>query len=216
MLYLANYIDITSYILKGGILTLEVYVATIIFSIPLGILGALIKVSSLKLLGKVVDIYTWLFRGTPLLLQLFFTYFGLPIIGIKLSPFAAAALTFSLNYGAYFTEIFRSGIQSIDKGQYEAAKVLGMSYRQTMTKIILPQAFKRIIPPMCNEGITLIKDTALLAAIGLQDILRAAREIVTRDFTITPFIIAAIIYLIFTSVVVMAFKKLEKKYSVYE
>ena len=213
---MANYIDITSYILKGGLLTIEVYVATIIFSIPLGILGALIKVSSLKLLGKVVDIYTWLFRGTPLLLQLFFTYFGLPIIGIKLSPFAAAALTFSLNYGAYFTEIFRSGIQSIDKGQYEAAKVLGMSYRQTMTKIILPQAFKRIIPPMCNEGITLIKDTALLAAIGLQDILRAAREIVTRDFTITPFIIAAIIYLIFTSVVVMAFKKLEKKYSVYE
>ncbi|MBU3171507.1 amino acid ABC transporter permease [Clostridium estertheticum] len=213
---MANYIDITSYILKGGLLTIEVYVATIIFSIPLGILGALIKVSSLKLLNKAVDIYTWLFRGTPLLLQLFFTYFGLPIIGIKLSPFVAAALTFSLNYGAYFTEIFRSGIQSIDKGQYEAAKVLGMSYRQTMIKIILPQAFKRIIPPMCNEGITLIKDTALLAAIGLQDILRAAREIVTRDFTITPFIIAAIIYLIFTSVVVMAFKKLEKKYSVYE
>ncbi|MCB2355088.1 amino acid ABC transporter permease [Clostridium estertheticum] len=213
---MTNYIDITSYILKGGLLTIEVYVATIIFSIPLGILGALIKVSSLKILNKVVDIYTWLFRGTPLLLQLFFTYFGLPIIGIKLSPFVAAALTFSLNYGAYFTEIFRSGIQSIDKGQYEAAKVLGMSYRQTMTKIILPQAFKRIIPPMCNEGITLIKDTALLAAIGLQDILRAAREIVTRDFTITPFIIAAIIYLIFTSVVVMAFKKLEKKYSVYE
>ncbi|MBU3199556.1 amino acid ABC transporter permease [Clostridium estertheticum] len=213
---MANYIDITSYILKGGLLTIEVYVATIIFSIPLGILGALIKVSSLKILNKVVDIYTWLFRGTPLLLQLFFTYFGLPIIGIKLSPFVAATLTFSLNYGAYFTEIFRSGIQSIDKGQYEAAKVLGMSYRQTMSKIILPQAFKRIIPPMCNEGITLIKDTALLAAIGLQDILRAAREIVTRDFTITPFIIAAIIYLIFTSVVVMAFKKLEKKYSVYE
>ena len=213
---MANYIDITSYILKGGILTLEVYVATIIFSIPLGILGALIKVSSLKILSKAVDIYTWLFRGTPLLLQLFFTYFGLPIIGIRLSPFAAATLTFSLNYGAYFTEIFRSGIQSIDKGQYEAAKVLGMSYRQTMSKIILPQAFKRIIPPMCNEGITLIKDTALLAAIGLQDILRAAREIVTRDFTISPFIIAAIIYLIFTSVVVMAFKKLEKKYSVYE
>lgn len=213
---MANYIDITSYILQGSILTIEVYIATIIFSIPLGILGALIKVSSLKILNKAVDIYTWLFRGTPLLLQLFFTYFGLPIIGIKFSPFTAAALTFSLNYGAYFTEIFRSGIQSIDKGQYEAAKVLGMSYRQTMSKIILPQAFKRIIPPMCNEGITLIKDTALLAAIGLQDILRAAREIVTRDFTITPFIIAAIIYLIFTSVIVMAFKKLEKKYSVYE
>lgn len=211
-----NLIDTTAYILQGSIFTIELYIATIIFSIPLGILGALIKVSSLNLLSKIVDIYTWLFRGTPLLLQLFFAYFGLPIIGIRFSPFTAAVLTFSLNYGAYFTEIFRSGIQSIDKGQYEAAKVLGMSYRQTMAKIILPQAFKRIIPPTCNEGITLIKDTALVAAIGLQDILRAAREIVTRDFTITPFFIAAIIYLIFTSLIVMAFRKLEKKYSVYE
>ena len=213
---MANFIDSTAYILQGSIFTIELYIATIVFSIPLGIIGALIKVSSFKILNKIVDIYTWLFRGTPLLLQLFFTYFGLPIIGIRFSPFTAAVLTFSLNYGAYFTEIFRSGIQSIDKGQYEASKVLGMSYRQTMSKIILPQAFKRIIPPTCNEGITLIKDTALVAAIGLQDILRAAREIVTRDFTITPFFIAAIIYLLFTSLIVMAFRKLEKKYSVYE
>ncbi len=216
MLDLTNYIDITTYILKGSLFTIKLYFATIFFCIPLGIIGALIKVSSLKLLSKVVDIYTWFFRGTPLLLQLFFTYFGLPIIGIKFSPFTAAALTFSLNYGAYFTEIFRSGIQSIDKGQYEAAKVLGMNYRQTMSKIILPQAFKRIIPPTCNEGITLVKDTALVAAIGLQDLLRAAREIVTRDFTIAPFFIAAIIYLLFTSFIVMAFKRLEKRYSVYE
>lgn len=216
MLHLENYIDITAYILKGSIFTIELYFATIIFCLPLGVIGALIKVSNLKILSKIVDIYTWFFRGTPLLLQLFFTYFGLPIIGIRFSPFTAAVLTFSLNYGAYFTEIFRSGIQSIDKGQYEAAKVLGMNYRQTMRKIILPQAFKRIIPPTCNEGITLVKDTALVAAIGLQDLLRAAREIVTRDFTIAPFFIAAIIYLIFTSFIVMAFKKLEKKYSVYE
>jgi polar amino acid transport system permease protein len=216
MLHLENYIDITTYILKGSLFTIELYFATIIFCLPLGVIGALIKVSNLKILSKIVDIYTWFFRGTPLLLQLFFTYFGLPIIGIRFSPFTAAALTFSLNYGAYFTEIFRSGIESIDKGQYEAAKVLGMNYRQTMRKIILPQAFKRIIPPTCNEGITLVKDTALVAAIGLQDLLRAAREIVTRDFTIAPFFIAAIIYLIFTSFIVMAFKKLEKKYSVYE
>jgi polar amino acid transport system permease protein len=214
--YLANIIDITTYILKGSLFTIELYFATIIFCIPLGVIGALIKVSNIKILGKIVDIYTWFFRGTPLLLQLFFTYFGLPIIGIKLSPFTAATLTFSLNYGAYFTEIFRAGIQSIDRGQYEAAKVLGMNYKQTMTRIILPQAFKRIIPPTCNEGITLVKDTALVAAIGLQDLLRAAREIVTRDFTITPFFIAAIIYLLFTSLIVLAFKKLEKKYSVYE
>ena len=213
---MVNFLDVTTYILKGSIFTIELYFATIIFCIPLGVIGALIKVSNLNILGKVVDFYTWLFRGTPLLLQLFFTYYGLPIIGIRFSPFTAAALTFSLNYGAYFTEIFRSGIQSIDKGQYEAAKVLGMNYKQTMSKIILPQAFKRIIPPTCNEAITLVKDTALVAAIGLQDLLRAAREVVTRDFTITPFFIAAIIYLLFTSLIVMAFRKLEKKYSIYE
>ncbi|MGH4051434.1 MAG: amino acid ABC transporter permease [Clostridium sp.] len=213
---MVDFLDVTTYILKGSIFTIELYFATIIFCIPLGVIGALIKVSNLKILGKVVDFYTWLFRGTPLLLQLFFTYFGLPIIGIRFSPFMAAALTFSLNYGAYFTEIFRSGIQSIDKGQYEAAKVLGMNYKQTMSKVILPQAFKRIIPPTCNEAINLVKDTALVAAIGLQDLLRAAREVVTRDFTITPFFIAAIIYLLFTSLIVMAFRKLEKKYSIYE
>ncbi|MBK5240464.1 amino acid ABC transporter permease [Clostridium sp.] len=213
---MANYIDITAYILKGSLFTIKLYFATIIFCIPLGIIGALIKISNYKILSKIVDIYTWFFRGTPLLLQLFFTYFGLPIIGIKFSPFTAATLTFSLNYGAYFTEIFRSGIESIERGQHESAKALGMNYKQTMSRIILPQAFKRIIPPTCNEAINLVKDTALVAAIGLQDLLRAAREVVSRDFTITPFFIAAIIYLIFTSFIVMAFRKLEKKYSVYE
>lgn len=213
---LNSYIDMTSYILKGSIFTIQLYIFTIIFSIPLGLICSLGKISKLTVIKRILNLYTWFFRGTPLLLQLFFTYFGLPILGVKLMPFTAAVLTFTLNYGAYFTEIFRAGIESIDKGQYEASKVLGLNYRQTMVLIILPQAFKRVLPPLCNEAITLIKDTALIAAIGIQDLLRAAKEIVTREFTITPFFIAAIIYLILTSFVVLAFRKVEKRYSVYE
>lgn len=213
MTYITN---ITGFILRGSIITLKLYAVTIIFSIPLGIVCALGKISKFRWLKVLLELYTWVFRGTPLLLQLFFTYYGLPVIGIKLGQFEAASLTFIFNYGAYFTEIFRGGIESIDKGQYEAAKALGMNYRQTMTKIILPQAIKRVLPPTSNESITLIKDTALVAAIGMGDMLRAAKEVLTRDFKITSFIVAAVIYLLLTSVVVMFFKKLEKKYSVYE
>lgn len=151
-----------------------------------------------------------------MLLQLFFAYYGLPTLGIRLTAFQAASITFIINYAAYLTEIFRGGIESIDKGQYEAARVLGLNYRQTMTRIIIPQTIKRVLPPLSNEAITLVKDTALVAVIGLMDILRAARQVVIRDFTITPFIIAAIFYLIVSSVIVKIFGMLEKKYSFYE
>jgi polar amino acid transport system permease protein len=209
-------LNVVAFILKGTVFTLKLYAVTLIASIPLGLIGALLKVSKFKAMRYSMEVYTWLFRGTPLLLQLFFTYYGLPLIGIKFQPFTAAALTFSLNYAAYFIEIIRAGIQSIDKGQEEAAKVLGMNYRQTMLRVILPQAFKRVVPPMCSEAINLIKDTALIVVIGLQDLLRAAKEIVTRDFVLYPFFIAAAIYLILTFVVVYFFKRLEKKYSVYD
>lgn len=213
MSYLWN---VTQFILEGSILTFKLFLVTAIFAIPLGVMCALGKLSASRLLKTVLGLYTWIFRGTPLLLQLFFTYYGLPVFGIRLEPFTAAALTFSLNYGAYLTEVYRAGIESIDKGQYESAKVLGMNYAQTMWRIILPQTVKRVIPPTCNEAINLVKDTALVAAIGMADLLRAAKEVVTRDFTITPFFIAAILYLIITSVIVTAFRKAEQKYSLYE
>lgn len=209
-------LNITGFILKGSIITLKLYAVTIIFSIPLGIICALGKISNRKWLKYILELYTWIVRGTPLLLQLFFVYFGLPVFGIKLGRFEAASITFIINYGAYFTEIFRAGIESIDKGQYEAAKVLGMDYKQTMRRIILPQAIKRVLPPTSNEAITLIKDTALVASISMGDILRAAKEVLTRDFNVMPFIIAAIIYLLLTSVVIIIFKQLEKKYAIYE
>ncbi|MCI1944239.1 MAG: amino acid ABC transporter permease [Clostridium luticellarii] len=211
---MASLMDVTMFILKGSLITAELFFITAVFSVPLGCMVAIGKISKIKPLRALLGLYTWAFRGTPLLLQLFFAYFGLPVIGIRLSPLSAAGLAFTINYAAYLAEIFRGGIESIDKGQYEAAKVLGMNYYQTMTKIIIPQTARNVLPPVCNESINLIKDSALVATIGVGDLLRAAKEVVTRDFTITPFIIAAVIYLIITSVLVIAFRHLEKKYSI--
>lgn len=204
------------FILKGSIVTLKLFSVIFLFSIPVAAILSIMKVSNNKILRRIIGVYTWVFRGTPLLLQLFFVYFGLPAAGVKLSRFAAASIAFILNYSAYFTEIFRAGIESIDKGQYEAAKALGMSYSQIMRRIIIPQAVRRVIPATCNEGISLVKDTALVATIGMEELLRAAKQILSRDFTITPFFIAAFIYLILTSIVVVFFKNVEKKYAAFE
>jgi polar amino acid transport system permease protein len=209
-------INVSGYILEGSVVTFQLYFVTAIFSVIVGIAGALGKISKIPLLESILSLYTWIFRGTPLLLQLFFAYYGLPVLGITLQPFPAAALTFIINYGAYFTEIFRGGIESIDEGQYEAAQVLGMNYRQTMSRIIIPQTVKRVLPATSNEAINLVKDSALVAVIGLGDLLRSAKVAVTRDFSIVPFIIAAVFYLIISSVIVTVFRKLEEKYSVYE
>lgn len=208
----------TAYILTGCRVTINLFFLTLLFSLPLGFICAVAKVSHKKALRALMELYTSLVRGTPLLLQIFFVYYGLPLLipGLRLERFSAAALTFILNYGAYFTEIFRGGIQSIDRGQYEASKVLGMSPRQTMVRIILPQTVKRVLPPIANEAITLVKDTALVVVLGIGDILRNSKEIVARDFTISPFIVAALIYLAMNYLVVLFFRQLEKRFSVYE
>ncbi len=208
-------IQITGYILKGCVLTLQLYAVTAVFSVPLGIACALGRISGPPPLRRLIGLYGWVFRGTPLLLQLFFTYYGLTIFGISLPPFAAASITFVINYGAYLMEIFRAGIESIDPGQYEAAKALNMTYWQTMRRIILPQTVRRVLPPTCNEAITLIKDTALVVVIGMGELLRSAREVFVRDFTIAPFIIAAILYLLMTSVIIQVFRRLEARFSYY-
>ncbi len=214
--YIKYLLDSTIFILEGSVLTVKLYAVTIIFAIPFGIILALMKISRFKTLRYLISVYTWVFRGTPLLLQLFFTYYGLSIIGITLQPFTAAALTFVVNYSAYLTEIYRAGIESIDKGQYEAARALNMDYFQTMRRIILPQVVRRTIPPTCNEAITLVKDTALVVVLGMGDLLRSAKELFSRDFAITPFAIAAVLYLLMTTVIVYFFRKIEDKYSVYE
>lgn len=206
-------------LLQGTGVTLQVFIITLLLSVPLGLALALLRISRFGALSGVVNAYIWLMRGTPLMLQMLFIYFALPfvpLIGIRLPDFPAAILAFTLNYAAYFAEIFRAGIQSIDRGQYEGAKVLGMTYSQTMRRIVLPQVIKRILPPMSNETITLVKDTSLIYVLAMNDLLRAARGIVQRDFTISPFAVAAGFYLLMTLVLTYAFQRLEKKYAVYD
>ena len=198
---------------EGSIVTIQLFAITLLLSLPLGLLLALARISKIKPLGKFVEVYNWIMRGTPLMLQLLFVYFALPTFGILLPDVVAAVLAFVLNYAAYFAEIFRAGIQSVDRGQYEAAKSLGMSYGQTMRRIVLPQMVRHILPPMSNETITLVKDTSLIYVLALNDLLRAARNIVQREFTVTPFIVAAAFYLIMTLVLTWVFQRLELRYA---
>ncbi len=212
-------ISIIGPLAEGSLVTLKLFFITLALALPLGLALALVRISRFRSLALAVSGYLWLMRGTPLMLQLLFIYFALPfvpVVGIRLPDFPAAVVAFALNYAAYFAEIFRAGIQSIDRGQYEGAKALGMSYGQTMRRVVLPQMVKRILPPMSNETITLVKDTSLIYVLALNDLLRAARGIVQRDFTITPFVVAAAFYLLMTLVLTWGFQRLEKRYAVYD
>ena len=209
-------ISIIPQMLLGTVDTLRLFFITIVLAIPLGILLAFCRISPFKILRDVVAAYVYVLRGTPLMLQLLFVYFGLPFIpfiGVRLDDFPAAVLAFVLNYGAYFCEIFRAGLQAIPKGQFEAAKTLGMNYTQTMRRIILPQVFKIILPPVSNETITLVKDTSLIYVLAMNDLLRTTRNLVQRDFNIMPFVVAAVFYLVLTLILTYGFNKLEKHFA---
>ncbi|MBS4538673.1 amino acid ABC transporter permease [Clostridium sp. D2Q-11] len=202
-------------LLEGLINTIKIFLLTLSLSIPLGIITALIRLSSKKGLEITVRLYIWIMRGTPLLLQIVFIYFGLPIIGVSLNRFTAVIIAFVINYGAYFAEIFRSGISSIDKGQYEGARVLGLNPIQTFRRIILPQTVKRVLPPVANETITLVKDTALVYVVGIGELLRAAKIASNRDATLIPLVTAALMYLILTAILSKVFGRYEEKYAYY-
>ena len=202
--------------MEGAQITLEIFCVTLLLSLPLGLLVALCRISKLGPLRLLMEFYIWLMRGTPLMLQLLFVYFALPMVGIRLPDIAAALLAFTLNYAAYFAEIFRAGIQSIGRGQYEAAKSLGMTYTQTMRRIIVPQMIRHVLPPVSNETINLVKDTSLIYILAMNDLLRVARTIVQREFDMTPFFVAAVFNLAMTFVLTWGFKKLEAYYGKYD
>ena len=205
------------FMLKGSVLTVELFVLTLVLSLPLGLPFALGSNSRFKPLSFLCKVYVWIFRGTPLLLQLFFFYFFFPLkLGVKISAFTAVVLTYVLNYAANFAEIYRGGINSIDRGQYEAAHALGLSRGQTMRDIILPQTMKAILPPTVNEAITLVKDTALASTLAVTDLMKATTSAVNRMTDMTPFFFAAIIYLIMTFVLTLIAGKLEKYFSRYD
>ena len=208
--------DTVLLMLEGTEATLEIFVITLVAALPLGLLASLGRISKLKPLSRLIEFYIWLMRGTPLMLQLLFVYFALPMAGIMLPDSGAALLAFILNYAAYFAEIFRAGIQGVSRGQYEAARTLGMTYGQTMRRIVIPQMIRHVLPPVSNETINLVKDTSLVYILAMNDLLRVARTIVQREFDMTPFVIAAIFYLAMTFVLTWGFKKLEAYYGKYD
>ena len=204
--------------LLGGVkYTLGLFFVTALLSLPLGFAMSYLRRSRFALVRGVTGVYVWLLRGTPLLLQLFFIYYGLPFIPVigqylTLDRFPAACVAFVLNYTAYFCEIFRGGLLSIDKGQYEAARVLGFSTWQTQIKIVIPQMLRVTLPSVSNECITLVKDTALVTAIGVTEILYYAKSAVNREVDATAYAVAAVFYLLMNTVLTRLFKWLEKKY----
>lgn len=204
-------------LLMGAWYTLKLFVVTLLLSLPLGLPFALGGNCRFRLLRFICKTYIWIFRGTPLLLQLFFFYFFLPIgFDIRFSAFTTATITFVLNYAAYFAEIYRGGINSIDKGQYEAAHSLGLSRSQTTFGIILPQTMKCVLPPVSNEAIVLIKDTALVSVMGVAELMKASTSAVNRDVNALAYLVAAIIYLIFTFLLTLLSNYLEKYFSKYD
>ena len=205
------------FMLEGSVMTLKLFVLTLILSLPLGLPVALGSGSRFLPLRFLCKTYVWIFRGTPLLLQLFFFYFFFPMeLGVQMNAFATVVLTYVLNYAAYFAEIYRGGMNSIDKGQYEAAHALGLTKKQTMTDIILPQTMKAILPPVVNEAITLVKDTALASTLPIIELMKATNSAVNRMSDMTPFFYAALIYLLMTFVLTLAAGRLEKYFSRYD
>lgn len=202
-------------LLAGTVMTLKIFFWTLILALPLGILVALGEMSKIKPLNWLVKFYVWIMRGTPLLLQLIFVFYGLPILHIVFPRYEAALFAFVLNYAAYFAEIFRGGLQSISKGQFEAAQVLRLSHWQTMMHIIIPQVLKIVLPSIGNEVINLIKDSSLVYVIGLGDLLRAGNVAMARDVTLVPLVLVGAIYLFLISICAFAQRKIEQHFSYY-
>lgn len=213
---------------SGFVVTLEIFFLTLLGALPLGLLIAFGRMSKfgfhigskiIRPLSLLMRFYISVMRGTPLMLQLFVIYFGpYYLVGMQLSDtyrFTATIIAFILNYAAYFAEIYRSGIEGIPRGQYEAANVLGYSKMQTFMKIIAPQVIKRILPPMTNEIVTLVKDTSLAFAIGVAEMFTVAKSIVASQRNMIAFLVAAVMYYIFNAVVAFAMNRCEKKLDYY-
>lgn len=202
--------------LEGTVTSLKIFFLTLIFSLPLGFVVAKGKMTRIAPIRWITDLYIQIMRGTPLILQLIFVYFApFYVFGASYDRFTACILAFVINYSAYFSEIYRSGLQSIDRGQYEAAKVLGFSKAYTFFHIILPQVVKRILPALGNEVITLVKDTALAQTIGVAELFRVAQTASSREFSTVPIFIAGIFYFVMNYIVSRLFTIGERKLDYY-
>lgn len=221
-----RYLKMLLAMLKGSVTSIEVFFLTLIFSIPLALLFCAGRMSRVRVVSWATRIFLLVIRGTPLMLQLLMVYFG-PGLFVKWlngfgygmvfrwNRFAAAIIALVVNYACYFAEIYRGGIESIPRGQYEAGRVLGYTPSLTFFRIILPQVVKRIVPAMGNEVITLVKDTALVSVIGVAELLMVAKERQSAMFSFTPLLIAGVFYFVMNFFVSLAFSKLEKRLSYY-
>ncbi len=206
-------------LLSGLVLTIQIFFTTLIGALPLGVVVALCRMSKCKPLAVVTRFYISVMRGTPLMLQLMALMFGpYYLFGLQMGSdwkYVACSIGFIINYAAYFGEIYRSGIQSIPRGQYEAAEVLGYSRLQTFTKIVLPQVLKRILPAMSNEIITLVKDTSLAFVLGIMEMFSQAKALAASQVSLIPYVIAGVIYWIFNFIVEVILTRIEKRMNYY-
>lgn len=203
----------------GMLVSVKIFICTLVFSLPLGMILCFGRMSKWWPVRMLTKLYISVMRGTPLMLQLLVVYFGpFFLFGIKITPgyrIIATYIGFSINYAAYFAEIFRAGIESIPVGQYEAAQILGYSRSQTFIHIILPQMIKRVVPPVTNETITLVKDTSLAYALAVTEMFNTAKQIAAAETNMMPFLVAAVFYYVFNLLVAGASELLEKKLSYY-
>lgn len=214
-----NLMSMLSQLAGGFLVTVEIFVLTLLFSMPLGMLVAFGRMSKIGIIRTIAKIYISVMRGTPLMLQILVVYFG-PFYAFRISMgkgyrFPAVIIAFAINYAAYFAEIYRSGIESMPIGQYEAAEILGYSKAQTFFKIILPQVFKRVIPPITNETITLVKDTSLAFAISIAEMFTIAKQIGAAQTSMLPLLSAGVFYYVFNLLVALVMEKIEKRLSYY-
>lgn len=205
---------------EGLVVSVEIFFLTLLFSLPLGLIVAFGRMSKNGILRTATKVYISIMRGTPLMLQLIVVYFGpYYLFHVRISAayrFIAVIIGFAVNYAAYFAEIYRGGIESMPRGQYEAAQVLGYSKMQTFFRIILPQVIKRILPSVTNEIITLVKDTSLAFVIAVAEMFTVAKQIAAAETTVVPLMIAGVYYYVFNLVVAVAMERIEKHYRYYE
>ncbi len=207
-------------LMSGMGMTCAIFFLTLLFSLPLGLAVALLRMHRNKVISVITRVYISIMRGTPLMLQVIVVYFApYYVFRVQISQsyrFAAVIIAFVLNYAAYFAEIYRSGIQSVPQGQYEAAQVLGYSHSQTFLRIIVPQVWKRVLPAVTNEVVTLVKDTSLSFAIAEAEMFTIAKQISSKVASIWPLLAAGLFYYIFNLLVVLVCSRVEKHYSYYK
>ena len=213
----AAFLQLVASMRDGMASTLTIFAATLIFSIPLGMVLALLRMNRHRAVNMPVALYILVMRGTPLMLQIFAIYFAVPmLLGSNLDRMAATILAFSLNYAAYFAEIFRGGMMSIPVGQHEAGQVLGMTRMQTFFHVVLPQVAKRVLLPVSNEVITLVKDTSLANVIAVGELFRAAKNESSRTASVEPLFVAGLFYLLMNGVVTLFFSFLNRRMAYYK